>query len=211
MVFDIEEFQLDDNASKHNAKEIISGKLYTQVEDFRPGSSDVVVDVAALFGYYSVLCAKRHNVKGVYAFEAVPENFKVLLQNRERNSAKQIVPFNHTLGDYNGIVQWHISDSEINNQGVGKLYQAETRLLDEIIMPEVSFLKITAPGYAINVLKGGLGKINADHPKIIVRIDSRDEMLSVFNILKLMGYKLKEEVENINVGRDRYHKIQFYD
>lgn len=213
MVFEIEEFQFDDNASKHNVKEIISGKLYTQVEGFRPGNDDIVVDVGAGFGYYSVLCAKRHNARRVFAFEGLPENFRILLQNRERNSAMQIVPYNHTIGDRSGTMEWYRADSEVNNLGRGEYWQVETRTLDEIVMPDISLLKITAPGYGLDVLKGGMNRIIESHPRLILRIDSRDELLSVVKILKPLDYRLKEEIDNKGPGQEqeKYHRIQFYE
>jgi FkbM family methyltransferase len=213
MVFEIEEFQFDDNATKHNVKEIIAGKLYTQIEEFRPEKGDAVVDAGAQMGYYSVLCAKRYSAGRVFAFEPLADNFKILLENRGRNGAYQIVPFNHTLGAKNGTVEWFISDSVINNLGIGERRQAETRILDQVTLPEINILKITAPGYVMKVLRGAAGKIKNDHPKLILQADSREESFSIFRFLKPFSYELEEEVESINVGeeQEKYHKILFYD
>jgi len=75
---------------------------------FKPGPSDVVIDVGAHIGSYTIRCAKAVGEKGlVIAFEPDPENFKVLLLNVKMNDLRNVIAFPYAVGKSNGIIELH--------------------------------------------------------------------------------------------------------
>jgi FkbM family methyltransferase len=61
---------------------------------------DVVVDVGAYIGYFSLLASGRVGAKGrVYSFEPIPRNFERLKRNLEVNKTKNIRAYNLGLSD----------------------------------------------------------------------------------------------------------------
>lgn len=63
--------------------------IYTP-EGFEIKENDVVFDVGAQIGVFSIFAAKSN--ARVYAFEPVPENYRLLEENLELNTVKDITP-----------------------------------------------------------------------------------------------------------------------
>jgi FkbM family methyltransferase len=77
---------------------------------FKPDPGDVIIDVGAHIGSYTIRCAKAVGEKGiVIAFEPDPENFKVLLLNVKMNNLKNVIAFPYAVGKSNGIIKLHKS------------------------------------------------------------------------------------------------------
>ncbi len=62
---------------------------------FEIKENDVVVDVGAQIGAFSIFAAKSN--ARVYAFEPVPENYRLLKENIALNSAKNIMPMDKAV------------------------------------------------------------------------------------------------------------------
>ncbi len=66
-------------------------------------TGDVIVDVGANIGYYTVLLADKVGKNGkVYAFEPDKTNFEILKKNIKENNLKNIVAVNAAAGSKNG-------------------------------------------------------------------------------------------------------------
>ncbi len=82
---------------------------------------DVVVDVGANIGYYTVLLADKIGKSGkVYAFEPDKTNFEILKKNIEVNDLKNVVAINAAVGKTEGKLKLHRSEE---NFGDHKLYE----------------------------------------------------------------------------------------
>ena len=65
------------------------------IERFLPKQGDVVVDIGAHMGRYTIIGAKRVGAQGkVVAIEAHPGNFEMLNRNIKLNQLTNVVPFN---------------------------------------------------------------------------------------------------------------------
>jgi FkbM family methyltransferase len=83
---------------------------------------DVVVDVGANIGYYTLLLARHVGPQGkVYAFEPDPANFALLKRNVERNGYSNVVLVPKAVADRNGAAQLFRSR---DNQGDHRLHAA---------------------------------------------------------------------------------------
>lgn len=70
---------------------------------------DVVVDVAAHIGIYSLLASGRVGNRGcVYAFEPIPGNYERLMRNVEVDQAKNIRAYNLGLSDRDEILSFSV-------------------------------------------------------------------------------------------------------
>ena len=73
---------------------------------------DVVVDVGANIGYYSLIFARAVGDNGkVFAFEPEPTNFDLLKKNLEINGYKNVVAINKAVSNIKGKVKLYV-DSE---------------------------------------------------------------------------------------------------
>ena len=79
---------------------------FFQVEEvyLRPIIGDVVIDVVAHYGFYTLLASKIIGESGcVIAFEPNSANFQGLLGNVQLNGATNVKAINVALGNFNGM------------------------------------------------------------------------------------------------------------
>lgn len=82
---------------------------------------DIVVDLGANTGYYSLLAARLVGRKGkVYAFEPEPMNYSLLIKNIELNGYDNIVPVQKAVSNVTGTVRLFLNDK---NTGGHTIYQ----------------------------------------------------------------------------------------
>lgn len=122
----------------------------------------VSIDIGAHYGIYSLLAARKS--KKVFAFEPVPENYKILKKNIEANGLDDIItPFNKAVSDKQGTVKFNItwaSDSagfynHPNAEVIRQIKVSTTAIDSELIgAKDVSFIKIDTEGHEIHVLEG---------------------------------------------------------
>jgi FkbM family methyltransferase len=72
--------------------EIWGSKIYVQ-NSLQINEKDIVVDIGAHKGYFSVFAAKRAKKGNVYAFEPTEKNFAFLEKNIKLNHCKNIHPY----------------------------------------------------------------------------------------------------------------------
>ena len=58
---------------------------------------DVIVDIGAHIGSFSIFAATKFRDTIVYAYEPAPENFKLLKENIKLNKLNNIVPYNQGI------------------------------------------------------------------------------------------------------------------
>lgn len=144
----------------------------------------VALDIGGHYGIYSLLSAR--NAKKVYAFEPVPENFKVLQTNIEDNDLTDIItPINKAVSDQQGTVDFNVtwaSDSagfyEHPNAEVIRKISVEMCAIDEELkdVKNVSFIKIDTEGHEIHVLEG-LKRTLQQNPEAKLLIEFNPECL----------------------------------
>lgn len=84
-------------------RECANGTYERKYVDFfcsRIEEGDVVLDVGAYIGYFSLLASKRVSAEGrVYSFEPIPRNYERLMRNVKVNQANNIRAYNLGLSD----------------------------------------------------------------------------------------------------------------
>lgn len=126
---------------------------------------DVIVDVGANIGYYSMLAAlklKQDYLNGrVIAFEPNLQNFDLLKKNVEANRLENVEFKNLAVGDHDGDIKLFLSKE---NKGDHQVYYSADREFESCKMvtlddffdndEQIDILKIDTQGYDLFVLKG---------------------------------------------------------
>jgi FkbM family methyltransferase len=144
--------------------------------EIRPG--DVVLDVGANIGYYTLMFARLVGPQGkVYAFEPDPENFALLEENVRLNGHGNVVLVNKAVSDKTGTGRLYLCE---DNQGDHRTYDSadgrphvaiETVDLDRYFQTysgRIDFIKMDIQGSeyaAIAGMKGLLKRLG--HVKLI--------------------------------------------
>lgn len=91
--------------------------------EIKPG--DVVVDLGANIGYYTLLAASLVGPGGkVYAFEPEPDNFALLKKNVEANRFPNVVLEQKAVSNQSGKLKLYVSDQ---NKGDHQIYASGER------------------------------------------------------------------------------------
>ncbi len=164
---------------------------------FNPQKGDVVIDVGAHVGKYSLPAAKAVGEEGkVIAIEADPDNFQALLNNIKLNGFNNVVTLNVAAFNQDGRYLWltgsRDDDRRLTTEESG--VRVETKTIDGILkgslgqgLDRVKWVKIDVEGAEGEVLEGMKGIIeNAAELRLLIEVH-RGNMGKVQTILK--GFK----------------------
>jgi len=100
----------------------------------KPG--DVVIDVGANIGYYTLLFAKLVGPQGkVYAFEPHPDNFFLLKKNVDVNKYKNIIIEQKAVSNRAGKIKLFIDNQEKNTKH--SIIQSEQTTKNSVVVESV--------------------------------------------------------------------------
>ncbi len=164
--------------------DVYGRREYCRLNSFIPGREDVVIDVGAHVGLYSLLASRTCGT--VFAVEPEPRMFGLLQNNLKLNAKKNVFPLKVALGRRGGSTRFFVPRSttgatmhlqHLGNQGVTDYTEIEVsiRTLDELITESgiagVDVLKIDVEGSELDVLAGGSRSLsNGTITKMIVEI-----------------------------------------
>ena len=173
---------------------------------------DILFDVGANIGIYSIYAAFRNPNITVYAFEPEYSNLNQLKQNILNNSLQSsIVPFSIALGDNTGISYLHIQDitpgSALHTVSTESLKTTQTGHdvvwkegvacftiddLCEMVGIKPTLIKIDVDGNETEILNGGKKTFkNKELRSVIIEIDKKQTQCE--NILKNYGFYLEKK------------------
>ena len=82
---------------------------------------DVIVDLGANIGYFTLLAARLTGSKGkIFSFEPEPKNYNYLLKNIEINNYNQVVSLQKAVSDRNGKTKLYICDYDSGHHTINK-------------------------------------------------------------------------------------------
>lgn len=150
--------------------------------------SDIVMDIGASIGYYTILAAKR--AKMVYAFEPLPFAYKRLVKNININHYNNVEAMQIGISYKSAIKTLHIPKMGVTGSTFGKLVTsnhiididiAVTTLDSFKIQPNL--IKIDVEGAEVEVLKGMKNILNRG-TTIICEVHKP--------LIESMGYSMKD-------------------
>ena len=166
---------------------------------------DVVVDLGAIMGYFTLLAARLVGKEGkVYAFEPAPINHSLLVRNIELNGYDNVVPLQKAVSNVAGTVKLFISDEDIGNNTIyqygddREFVEVESVALDEFFKDKehrVDVIKMDIEGAEMAAILG------------MDRIIKENKNLKIFaefypSLIRAMGYSPEDFVHKL---MDDYH------
>ena len=186
------------------------------LKHFTPKEGDVVVDVGAAFGFYTILSSKMIGSKGkVIAIEPQPESFQMLNSNIRLNKLSNVKTHSCTIYSKETKLQLYSSYSilpERAGENTLDFIEVNSNKLDNLIFQlekinEVNWIKIDVEGAELEVLKGATN-ILAKSKDIALLIEihniseGRNHYQSIMDLLN--NYDFKKEFEKIYENGERH-------
>lgn len=141
-------------------------------------SEDIIFDIGANIGWYSIHLAKMYKNATIYAFEPIPETFNQLKKNSELNRVNNIVFNNFALSDKTQILPFFYSPnvtgaaSSLNIIGDDKMLElsCQSTTIDNYVIEnkinKLDFIKCDVEGAELMVFKGGVKSIMKFKPVV---------------------------------------------
>lgn len=154
-----------------------SEMLYSLVKD-----ADVIFDIGANIGWYSIHLAKKLNSASIFSFEPIPETFIKLKRNVQLNNIDNInlinIPLSNKVQDltfyYSPSATGASSSVNISNEEDIKKLDCRTTTIDLFVeknnINKIDFIKCDVEGSEIFVYQGGLESIKKFTPVIFTEM-----------------------------------------
>jgi FkbM family methyltransferase len=179
-------------------KEIYGSGEYEKL--FRIHEGDVVIDVGAHIGIFTVKAARLADREGiVVAIEPNEENYSFLMANKKINNLKKALPVRGALSDYCGkacLYSWKgmVGGYSIVEKHSSHYVEVPVFTLDHLARKldlfQVDFVKIDAEGAELEVLKGSKKTLQRANAKIVVAgYHKPDDPKTISNFPESLGYK----------------------
>ena len=171
--------------------------------------NDIVLDVGANIGYFTLLFAKLVGENGkVYAFEPEPTNFDLLKKNFETNGYKNVILVRKALSDKTGKTKLFLSNKNAGEHMMVGTKENRHSIEIEMITGDdyfrdfsgqINFIKMDIQGAEIDALRGMsslLQKMN--EIKIMIEFAPKwlknfgNDPLELLSLLNEYDFKLSE-------------------
>lgn len=169
---------------------------------------NVVLDIGANIGYYTLMFAKLVGKEGkVYSFEPGLENFSVVQKNVLTNQLQNVILEKVAISDSSKETKLYLSEGP----GGHRIYQSNyctknfdivnTTTLDDYfkdksIIEKISFVKIDVEGAELGVLRGMISLLKNENIKILAELygpfirEFGNEPKELFLFLRNHGFKI---------------------
>lgn len=138
---------------------------------------DIVLDIGANIGYYTLIFAKLVSEEGkVYAFEPDPNNFALLKKNVEINGYKNVVLVQKAVSNKTGNLRLYLSKDNLadhriyNSHDERRFVEIEAVRLDDFFKNyngKIDFIKMDIEGSEGGAIQGMFELLEKNNVKII--------------------------------------------
>jgi FkbM family methyltransferase len=184
---------------------IIDSKFENEVKKiFKPLPNQVVIDIGAHIGIYTLLASKMVGEKGkVISIEPDEKSLKILYNNININNFKNIIVIPNALSEineeknfYKGIMPSGSSFIPSINRKLYKIRDIEKvktitldYLIDALKINCVNWIKIDAENMDFNIIEGSVSTLKKyDDIQIIIEVSN----IKTIELLVKMNYKVKK-------------------
>ena len=175
------------------------------MQRFAPKDGDVIVDVGAHIGLYTIMGSRRVGQDGqVIAIEVDPGNFEMLNHNIELNNLTNVIPFNSiayskememALVDYASMMIDENGKPQAKEKTVAVHVNTLDNLLQQNGIREVNWIKIDVEGAELEVLKGAHDILsNSRDISVLIEIHDISHLYKpILEFLNLYDFKIEFE------------------
>lgn len=187
----------------------------------KPGN--IVFDIGANIGYYSVLMSKLIEPAGkVFCFEPTMHYRQVLKQNIDANNATncEIIPYGLSetnssskisIGECSATMHWVEESSPVNTETI-RVYKLD-EIIDTLNISQIDFIKMDIDGHEPAFFKGAYKTLAKFNPIILLEVSHINYLdygvtaWDFYDQLIEMGYKIYYE-NDLQEFRDRKDFLQ---
>jgi len=174
--------------------------------NFEINSNDVVIDIGAHIGLFTLYASQFCNDGTIYSFEPIKENYELLLENVKSNNLEQVRSFNLAVSNSNESIKLYINDDESGHSMFSQSSQSIMvnsislkRVFDDNHIEHCNFLKLDCEGTEYEIIKNLPFEYFEKIDKIIIEYHLADSHPELLNELKeiLTNQNFKIEIKSL--------------
>ena len=183
------------------------------IEHFTPKEGDVVVDIGANIGRYTIISSKRVGANGkVVAIEADPSNFEMLNSNIKLNQLTNVTPLNYAVYSKETKIKLYLPEVEsgytiyntiMSNRArtEDKFVEVNANTLDYLLqlkgITDVNWIKIDVEGAEFEVLKGASNVLSKSKDiALLIEVHGLDNHRPILEFVSSYNFKIEFEKSN---------------
>ena len=193
------------------------------IERFTPKEGDVVIDIGAHIGRYTIISSKRVGTNGkVVAIEANPSNFEMLNRNIKLNQLTNIISLNNAVYSKETKIKLYLPGEELGHttyntvmsdraKNEDKFVEVSANTLDYFLqlkgITDVNWIKIDVEGAEFEVLKGATNVLSKSKDiALLIEIHNLSGGTNLYRpILEFLRlYNFKIEFEKSHDGGEKH-------
>jgi FkbM family methyltransferase len=180
------------------------------IERFLPKQGDIVVDIGAHMGRYTIISSKRVGANGkVVAIEAHPSNFEMLNSNIKLNQLTNVTPLNYAVYSKETKIKLYLPEVEsgytiyntiMSNRArtEDKFVEVSANTLDYLLqlneITDVNWVKIDVEGAEFEVLKGASNVLSRSKDiALLIEVHGKDTYEPIIESLRSYNFKIDFE------------------
>jgi FkbM family methyltransferase len=203
------------------------------IEHFTPKEGDVVVDIGANIGRYTIISSKRVGANGkVVAIEAHPGNFEMLKSNIKLNQLTNVTPLNYAVYSKETKIKLYLPEVEsgytmhhsimsnyvftkYKDKTEDKFVEVSANTLDYLLqlneITDVNWVKIDVEGAEFEVLKGASNVLSKSKDiALLIEVHGLDNHRPILEFVSSYNFKIEFEKSN-KTGDWRHIVLRKYD
>ena len=163
----------------------------------RVASSDIVFDIGANAGFYTLLASVLVGPQGrVFAFEPDPRNVRYLKEHLWINRIKNVSVVEAAVADSDGTANFDAGPNlSMGHLAADGCIAVRTVCLDAMVqsgeLPAPDYIKVDVEGAEVQVLHGASKVLSDRHPVIFLATHGEDLHQRCCEILKSLGYDVE--------------------
>jgi FkbM family methyltransferase len=173
-----------------------------KIKKFEIHSNDVIIDIGAHIGIFTIYASQFCNNGKIYSFEPVKENYDLLLNNIKLNHSEQVKPFNLAVSNTNDVVTIYINDDKAahsifpSSESSIKVKSITLQnIFEENNINHCNFLKLDCEGAEYEILCNLPAKYFKEIDKIVMEchfVDKKPELIGdLKQILVKQGFQVR--------------------
>jgi FkbM family methyltransferase len=200
------------------------------IDHFNTKQGDIVVDVGAHMGKYTIIASKQVGANGkVIAIEAHPGNYEMLNHNIKLNGLTNVIPLNYAVYSKETKIKLFLPDEEsgytmhhsvmfnylsskypLQGKDNEKFIEVNANTLDNLLqkngISQVNWIKIDVEGAEFEVLKGSANILSTSKDiNLLIEIHNPGDTNHYKQIIDfLKSYNFKIEFEKIYESGERH-------
>jgi FkbM family methyltransferase len=200
------------------------------IDHFNTKQGDIVVDVGAHMGKYTIIASKRVGANGkVIAIEAHPGNYEMLNRNIKLNGLTNVTTLNYAVYSKESKIKLFLPDEEsgytmhhsvmfnylsskypLQGKDNEKFIEVNANTLDNLLqkngIPQVNWIKIDVEGAEFEVLKGSADILSISKDiSLLIEVHNPSDIDHYKQIMDfLKPYNFKIEFEKIYRSGERH-------